>query len=164
MSSLLRCSNHPLHRLSYQNVSIISIESPLPKDPGSKKLVASCALDPCDCGWMSPLLFWLKKNIWIFPLFSLNFLYLVTEVEPLEGTEKNSSCLTVRNHFGWHFVKGHSLLTGSDINIQDWNDSIQDISLLEIVKLTHEFFLSFFCTPFVKAWRVCSNKFLSSPR
>lgn len=67
----------------------------------------------------------------------------------MERTEKNSSCLAVRNHFGGRSVKEHSLLTGSDINIQDRIDSMQDASLLGIVK--QPWLLSFFCIVSVKA-------------
>lgn len=76
----------------------------------------------------------------VYPYFSLSN---DCEVESLERTEKNSSCLDVRNHFGWQLVEEHSLLTGSDKNTQDWIDSMQDINLLGIVKLRHDFFPCF---------------------
>lgn len=95
-------------------------------------------------------LFWILRRTGKFSsCLTWSFLSSDCEAEPLERTEKNSSCLAVRNHLGWRFVKEHSLLTGSDINIQEWIDSMQDISLLGTVKQT--WLLSFFCTVSVKA-------------
>lgn len=88
-------------------------------------------------------LFWDLKICEFSPCSGWSFSIWWCEVEPLERTGKKSSSLALSNHFGWQSGREHSLLTGSDINIQGWIDSMQDISLLGMVKLRHDFFSSF---------------------
>lgn len=83
----------PLHRHSHQNVNSVSVAylntTPVPKDLGSKKLVTSCAFDPCDCGWISALFFWDSRTCEFSPVFSLIFPYLVTvKLSPWKGRRR----------------------------------------------------------------------------
>lgn len=88
----------------------------------------------------SAFLFWDFRICEFSPCSGWSFSIWWREVEVLERTGKNSSSLALSNHFDWQSGREHSLLTGSDINIQGWIDSMQDISLLGTVKLRQDFF------------------------
>lgn len=116
-------------------------------------------------GWnLSALLFW-DLRVWIFPLFSLIFLSLVTvQLSPWKGHRRIAAAwlweITLPGRFWKNTV---CWLTGSDINIQDWIDSLQDISLLGIANLRHDFFPSF-VLPLWRHGERSATSFFLSPR
>lgn len=143
MSPLLWCSNHPL---SYQNIHIILTDSPDPTqllqilDQTNWLLLLPFALGQ----WRICFLVLGFQSVWISPSFRLIFLYVVMWSGALgKDREEQQQQLGSEQSLWLPLWERTQAGDCSDINIQGWIDSVQDMSLLGAVKLRHDCFPSF---------------------